>query len=311
MMYQIVLIYLDAHPAQLDNAQRYVAQIEALGRGAAAEGLLAHMAMARQGEQMDSLSFMEAHVDAAFAADSALPSDTAKDYAYVLAGAYLARAHLAGRRGDGAAALSALREGAQILSTVRPQAVQLLTSSARRYTLFGKPAAPIQATYWFEPGSAESLATPARPSPGRASLLLFVDNHCADQCYTTYATLRRLAATYAARGLDITLVARTSGFYQNALVADPADEAKKLRAYFHDYLHLPGSLAVWATEFGHKADGRLDVRSAPNERAYKATTTQAVLIDPAGVIRYVALLGIGTETTWDHVIAATLPPSAR
>ena len=271
-LYQVIAGYSAARPQAVSRADHYIVQLEALGPAAAAERLIARNVLATNAITMDSLPRLEAQVTAAFAARDQLTGDDRKEWAVSSADAYTSKAYLSAHRGNGPGAIATLREGADQLGPLRSITVPMLSLEARRYLMYGKPSTAIQATYWFAPDTTGVRPAIRRPVAGKPMLLAFVDNHCSGFCYAMYAGLRRLSAKYGHQELDIVLAGRTSGFYQNFLVAQPDSEAAMIRGYWFDDIKLRGQLAVWATEFGRKTDGRLEVRSAPNESGFKART---------------------------------------
>jgi hypothetical protein len=109
----------------------------------------------------------------------------------------------------------------------------------------------VQAAYWFPkppPSGTTRLFISAEVPTGLSDackiseLALLIGP--ADDCYPYYERIRTLAARYGARGLQIVLLAATSGQAIRSLPLTPAEEAQRLKWYYLDYLKLPVTLGV-------------------------------------------------------------------
>jgi hypothetical protein len=129
-----------------------------------------------------------------------------------------------------------------------------------------------------------------------------------DSAFEGYGVLRRLAAKYAARGLDITVLARTQGYLGGDVIA-PDSEAVRIRQYFLDELKLPVTLGITLSDFGRRSDGRLTLRSAVNEVAYQPESfvpLPTFLVDAHGIVRLSTRLARENEALLDDMIAELL-----
>ncbi len=102
----------------------------------------------------------------------------------------------------------------------------------------GTQALPIHANYWFP----ELPAAASVPNDRKVSLLVFLDlRSCGKQavvdaaqveggvCAEQFALLRRLTTRFPA--LEITIIARTHGYYSYGFTASPVEEAEWIRKF--------------------------------------------------------------------------------
>jgi len=116
--------------------------------------------------------------------------------------------------------------------------------------------------------------------------------------------VRRFAAKYGPRGLDITYVVRTGGYYRNGLVP-PDTEMVKIAQYYLKDLKLPVTVAIWKTTFdGKRDDGRVLFQPEPNRTAYQGDGP--FLIDRKGNVRLIMSLKRETEAIYEDVIESLL-----
>ena len=296
-LYQIISSYVDAAQPAFAKANAYLQQLDALGSPAAVERILAHDTLAKLARARDSVPMWEDELHAALTAAAALTGERQKEYASASPTFYAGLAELKERQGDFA--------GMAALLTTMGDKIRGIPSDgspppmpADYVGLLGKPAPPVQATLWANSGPAG----PVRPIPGKPTLLVFTTPNCGDNCYVQHAIVRRLAAKYGPRGLNITYIVSTSGYYRNQLVT-PDTEMVKITAYYLTDLKLPVTVAVWNTVFtGTRDDGRVLAQPAPNAVAYGGDGT--FLIDDKGKVRLILALTRETEAIYEDVIAS-------
>jgi hypothetical protein len=147
----------------------------------------------------------------------------------------------------------------------------------------GDTVPPLSGTYWYHAAQAKATGN-VWPQQGSVSLLVRIKNELSlDQA----AMLRRLAAQYGDKGLSITIVTKTHGYWlKNGTKTgpvSPAEEAAEDSAYYLGYLHLPVTLVVVPTEFTRDAEHRLR-QAAPvqYESAYdkRKNAMAMILVDP-------------------------------
>jgi len=299
MLYQIVDSYLSAAQPRLLSAQVYLTRLEALGASAAPERMLAHTALAEHARLRDSVPLETRELDAALRTMHEMTGDMPKEYAPASAEVYIARAALKARQNDATGARAELERGRSELVPLRQSVSKQFDRVSPLYQLLGTRASAVKATQWF---NVEQSGI-QHPTAGKPSLLVFVSHSCGGGCYTKYAILKRLVAKYGSR-LDVTLMARTEGFYRNELVS-PDTGIVRMKAYFLDYLKLPGTLAIWHAPLGHRGDGRITVLSSPNNDAFQPSGA-VFLVDSNGIIRMTATLTTDNEAMLDDVIRSIL-----
>jgi hypothetical protein len=158
----------------------------------------------------------------------------------------------------------------------------------------GERAPAIEGNFWFRRGDSSA----AHPTNGKVSLVVFLDmcqGH--DDCWAPYASVHRLAQRFPA--LEVTIVARTWGFFSQMAPPAPNREADVLRELLQDFHQLPGALAVTATDFWRldPPDRRRIDRPTANETHYSFGRTWQIgrgttfLVDQSGTIVGVGRLG--------------------
>lgn len=308
-LYQIVAAYANARVPRVAAAQQVANALDRMGKPAAPERMLAHQTLAEIAYVRDSVPWLDAEIHAALAAARDITGDARREWAWSIAGAYESYADVLGRRGLGPAAVAVIDSATAELGPLRAQLRQDIAGHRFGYTLYGQPAPMLTASYWYTSDTAGSaptlIPTVARPRHGVVSLLLFVSANCGDRCFSGYAVARRLRARFDSSHVDITLVTRTEGWHHNHLIATPADEAAQIRTYFRDTVQLPFPIGIWRTDFGHKADGSLIVKSAPNDRAFAETLAPplyGVIVDRTGVVRSILIVNPFSEERIRHLI---------
>ncbi|HEX6534036.1 MAG TPA: hypothetical protein VF041_05535 [Gemmatimonadaceae bacterium] len=154
----------------------------------------------------------------------------------------------------------------------------------------GHPAPPVEGTFWF----GRKDASAPRPTRGNVALVVFLDYDCRflsnGGCWPIYASLHRLAQRFPA--LEVTAAARTHGYFSEMAPPTPEQEATVLRDWWQGFHHLPGALAVTATDFwrlGGPDRRRID-RPTANEthysfgRSWEVRAGMAFLVDRNGII---------------------------
>jgi hypothetical protein len=157
------------------------------------------------------------------------------------------------------------------------------------YGTAGTTVSTLHGAYWFHaPGIR--MSDNVWPQPGRVSLLFTFPR---ELDLADAAMIRRLAAQYGPKGLTITVVTKTQGYWlkdgPNTGPVPPAEEAAHDSAYYLGYLHLPVTLVVDSTTFTRDAEHRLR-QSAPvqfevaygNEVDELPSGLRAVLVDRTG-----------------------------
>lgn len=207
---------------------------------------------------------------------------------------YAALSYLSNSRGG----LDSLKKGiASYIALQRNNWSQVSGGFASDYGFaVGEYALPLPTDFvWANPSYPQAQAvrndlTTEIPQQGRVGLIIFYGHECYREqgiglpigknyspCRSGFAALKRLAKRFPE--LDITVVAETHGYFSYLNPVTPPEEAEWLRRWTHEYLQLPGRLAVatiphWALQapdnrridetlpyvtsyaFGKKNDGR-------------------------------------------------------
>lgn len=259
-----VQAYLGAEPAHVAAAEQVVAQLDARGPGA----LAAQVAVHDQLEQFGMLTFDQVRVrheaERVLALLQPVQGSALQPYGPQLLDAYQSLMSLAFfNTPDSMPALA--RRAQQDLRRVPPPPgqqnafvsatfddVMRMLSPVQDWRQVGHLTPVLRADIWF-PTAAADTAYPAR---GRVALFVQVPEPCyagygnfytpvldpiSNRCTSLYETLRQWHAQYGAAGLDVTLVAATTGVYGTVLSGPQtlAEAANNLRWYFLQYLHLP------------------------------------------------------------------------
>lgn len=194
----------------------------------------------------------------------------------------------------------------------------------------GEYALPLAAEFWFssKDSPVASASDHPRPAKGKISLVVFLYQGCYKltpsfsgqvdraafngRCWVPYAILRRLGERYPS--LEITLVARTSGYSVNTGPMSPPEEASILQKWWLGFHRLPATLAVANTSF-FRLEGidrrRID-EAVPNDVNYSfgqgpgpsvVPRAQVYLIDTNGMIIHSnSLIPASTEQTLTEML---------
>lgn len=304
-MRQIVSVYTHAAQPQVERAAHYVAQLDAMGAAAVPERLLSHLDMAELARFRDSVALEAQEAKAALKASGELTGDARREYAFSSAQAYGEMALLRVRQNDGPGARAFLTVGRNALVPLRPRVELAFDLMEHDVAPVGLLAAVVQATQWYNTGAAGNT----RPIAGKPSLIVFASFR-AENDFPGYGMVRRLAAKYAARGVDVTFIVRTRGYINGGgEVVRPDSEAVRIREYFLDELQLPVALAVTLSDFGHRSDGKLELQSMANESAYHPAAFVSLptyVVDAHGLIRMVTNLSRDNEAVIDDVLGELL-----
>jgi hypothetical protein len=305
---QLVLSLLNATPTQWTAAQKYLAQLDALGAPVATWRLFAHTAVANFTSTLNDRAATIAEARSALAAAHAMSRDDRTDWVYALLTAYKALAEPVARVSGGSAARALFDTAETDLLPLRPTGTReyatlqrALTDARAPYTLFGTTGTTIGATQWY---NADADAT-HRPKPGKVSLLVFVSSACGGRCYPMYATIRRLQAKYGSSGLDVIFLASTHNYFRNHPMPSPAAESDSTGRYFVDFLKFDVPVALEETHFSRLRDGRLQADPTPNRTAYYRNRS-GVLVDRRGIVTVVDTVAPSREHIWDAEIQRAL-----
>jgi hypothetical protein len=228
---------LAARPARVADAVSYAAQVDALTGVADAARREVHRQLARYAISVLDTTLLVAQLAAYRASD---------DFVDLLPLTQLRM--LRQRTPDERVAIRELvtARATAAGATMSPQGLNAqLGETLNRVAPPGRPV--VAADFWFASPPDDTI----RPAPGKVSLLVFVGVRCAivaDACAPEYAVLRRLHQRFG-NALDITLMARTEGYFRKYPPPTPPEEAELLRQFFLEDVGLSGALSVIATPF--------------------------------------------------------------
>jgi hypothetical protein len=168
----------------------------------------------------------------------------------------------------------------------------------------GQRAPVIEGDYWF-PQDAAKIPPPVT---GEVTLVYFLTEGCATDCFEQYAILRRFAARYP--DLRIVLVARTLGHLGRLAPPSPEEEADLLRQSLLERQRISATLVVSKTPIWRLSDP--DRRPVAEEipaltkwtfgRTANLGAGSAVLVDENGIIVYTADLHRKTEADFNKMV---------
>ena len=270
-----------SRPRRINAAYDALAQLDKLGPKAARASVLAHMTMAEAGQVSWNDSAAAAEASLAIVKWRTLAPEAALDLVDNATQAFLTKAEIALRTRDGDAARAILDTALAMLPSVAIGPKRIVEATKRMYSIVGKKATPIVATYWFKGDS-----TTAHPGPGKVSIITQAYHDCGSQCRPRYRILGRLVDRFGNRGFEMINFTKTLGYYRDTAPVTPMDEAKYDSTYFFGTRGLPGMLAVYETKFRFLPDGRRRNEPTPQEVNYPLSSF--VIVDRHGIIRYAA-----------------------
>lgn len=157
-------------------------------------------------------------------------------------------------------------------------------------TAIGQQAPKITGNFWLPNGSPQ-----VRPTQGKVSLIIFLQNDTKgverSQRLAAFAFIRRIAKQFPS--VEFTLVSNTVGYFGDAALPTPEQEAKMMYQSWHDYHQLPGLLSVTNTKYWNlqKPDGRrinepVDIMQKYSFGNPYRPLDQIFLVDQDGIIIY-------------------------
>ncbi len=300
-LYLITSDNLAARPPRRGLARRAVAELDSLvsagdssntRAGAPRAQILAHHSLAQAALRDWDDSTARAESQRAIDLWRQLPDSTGRSLTVSVALAYLLLAEVELRTVGIDSAKAMIDSANRVIPPGAPGNWYVATTRTM-YAVLGKPAAPVEARFWFNTGGD---STP-RPAPGRVSIISGVSHYCGMSCRGRYEAMARYQSRFGARGLDLINVTRTYGFYVDTAPVSPEQEARYDSIYFRGELRVPGMLAVAETKYSWLPDGRRADDPTAQEGHYPFATF--VIVDKSGRVRYVAF-------DWDPILEEPL-----
>jgi hypothetical protein len=280
-------------PRRLADAAQILAELDRLGSKAARASVIAHLALAGARRETWDDSAATAEASTAISKWKTLPPEDALGLASEATMAFLMKAEIAMRTNGGDAARAIIDTAQRTIPSAAAFSKRQLEGLRRLYSVIGKKAQPIVATYWFN----TSDPTAARPALNKVTVIMEASHACGSGCRPRYRALARLNNRFGTRGLELISFTKTVGYYRDVAPVAPVDEAKYDSTFFLVTKQIPGALAVFETKFRWLPDGRRVNEPTPQERNYPLASL--VIVDRQGIIRYAA-------NGWDPVLEEPL-----
>lgn len=310
MLNLVVHAALEARPSRMTLAQRYLAQLDALGNAAAFGRLSAHSVMANYLWIAGDAAGTIAQSNAAIAGGRAMSRNDQLDLFDSLLVAYGSKKPAVVVHDGPKAALALLDTASSVLvpltatgtqwgNQVKQGIMQWMAYEQGNTTPLGTLGKPIHGDYWFG-GTPDDTVF---PKPGRVTFIIFLNVAFAD--FNMYAMVQRLHDKYAARGVDLVYMAYTNGSFRNTVHPKPTNEVAQYKRWFVDYLHLPMTFAIEESQYGRLADGRRENTPMMNQKNYWHGD-DGILVGKDGKIRLIVPVRGTEESIIDQQIEAAL-----
>lgn len=225
------------------------------------------------------------HSNWIMAAAKTMTPEERKQFGHRVLSAYSNAAEVHAGQGRNDEALALLERALTELSYV-PNVAKDLERTIERYSLVGKPAAPITAPVWLNmPADATEL-----PMTGHVTLLEFTAHWCGP-CKESYPGINRLRAKYGAQGFRVVLATQLYGYFgtERELTADA--EIERDRKYFAEHgMNVPIAIGRQPPPPTPAGDGTRQIVRNPNDENYiVGGIPQIHLIDRQGRIRLIMI----------------------
>lgn len=265
-----------SHFGILDDAEKFVSQIDALPDSLNDIKIQAHSRLLSQYEYLDVAAGLEKHALAVIALSRANPTSQS------MASGYQSLARSFADRLHPDSALRILDAGEKVIG---PSAVRTFQDFRNRYALIGQHASKIDAQWWINT-EARSIVTPVA---GKVTLIEFTAHWCGP-CKNSYPGLRTL--TERLKGKDFTgvMVTQLYGYLGTQKNLTPEQEIEADRAYFGKEHAVPFPVAINPQI---KPTGGAFVQPKPDTDYRVGGIPQIMIIDKKGIIRQIV-------TGWDQ-----------
>lgn len=197
--------------------------------------------------------------------------------------AYVNLAEALAGQGENDKALDLLRRAASELSDL-PYVESRVKPALARYSLVGKPAAPVAASVWLNrAGTAAPIDV-----KGKVTLVQFTAHWCGP-CKESYPGMKRLEARFKDRGLQVVFYTRTYGYFESERDLTREQEIERDRTYFAGY-GFTHPIAIGTPSFTLDANGRRAFQKDPVEEAFGVGgIPQINVIDAQGNLRLIMI----------------------
>ena len=253
-------------------AEKFVAQLDALGSEALEQQIAAHGSLNSYYRADDIDSGIIKHSTWLIDTGAKLSPELRKKFGGSIVNAYGPLAQALCGQGETDRAIALLNRARSDWPEVVDSARRISDTLARAL-MVGKAAPPVSAPVWLNRTETAPLAV-----QGKVTLLQFTAHWCGP-CKESYPGMKRLEERFAKDGLQVVFYTRTYGHFESEQNLSPAQEIERDKGYFARYqFTLP--IAVGAPSSTEDAV----------ENAYEVTgIPQINLIDKKGNIRLVMI----------------------
>jgi thiol-disulfide isomerase/thioredoxin len=265
--------------------EKLVDELDANADATFAQKMAAHSSMNGYYRGDDIDAGILKHSNWIMAAAKTMTPEERKQFGHRVLSAYSNAAEVHAGQGRNDEALALLKRAVTELSYV-PNVASDLERTIARYSLVGKPAAPITAPVWLNmPTDATEL-----PMAGHVTLLEFTAHWCGP-CRESYPGINRLRAKYGAQGFRVVLATQLYGYFGTEPELPADAEIARDRNYFAEHgMDVPIAIARRTPPPTPAADGtRQVVRDRNDENYIVGGIPQIHLIDRQGRIRLIMI----------------------
>jgi thiol-disulfide isomerase/thioredoxin len=285
-------------PGVLDQAESWVAQLEALPASYVRERIEAHGVLNGYYRADDIDAGIIRHSTRLIELNAALPADQrTPPLSNTIVAAYSNLAEAWAGQEQTAKALDLLRRAPVELKGMEG-VTERLAPTIERYELVGRPGAAIEAPAWLNAPAGTTKLDMA----GGVTWLQFTAHWCGP-CREAYPAAVRLQQQFGARGFRVVMATQLYGYFENRRNLGPADELAAIREYF------PKHGIVWPVAVADNIpvvieNGRPVRKVNVNDANYKvAGIPQIHILDRKGVVR---LIMIGFDEANEPRLAAMI-----
>ena len=264
-------------------SEEYTAQVDALSSAVLKQKINAHSRMAAYYGYADIDDKNLEHNTVMLKLIDQLPTEERAKYAGQQASNYNRIAHVQANRGSTDKALETLRQGRAKITTAN--ATPMFDQSIARYSMVGRPGAPLKGTYWLN-APPETKQLDLR---GHVMLIQFTAHWCGP-CRKSYPAMLKFYEQFNARGLDVVMATELYGFFDKRQDLKAEEEMAANREYYLEHHKLPFKIAVEPRlEFSDRASGEAAQRESNGGKYLVGGIPQIVLLDKQGVVRQILI----------------------
>jgi thiol-disulfide isomerase/thioredoxin len=284
----VVLTRASPGAAEIKLAEEFTARLDALSDAALKQKIAAHKRLGGYYYAKDIIEEEKllGHDTATLKLVAQLPPAEREQYARQNLSLYSRLATTYANRGLIEKALETCRQGgAEALRQGRPEARPTYDRCIERYSLLGRPGAPLKGAYWLN-ASPETKQLDLR---GRVTLLQFTAHWCV-YCRQAYPALLKIQQQFKERGLDIVLSTQLYGYFAERQELTPEEEIASIREYYLEHYKLPFKIAVEPQlDSSDKAAAPATWRETNEGNYFGGGYPYSVLLDKRGVVRQILI----------------------